>query len=87
MLGDLSYDEATLKFEGKSSIHSLTSADMMSIASLLPGWGVSLLARRQMNYRRNYFQRLTLESWYTNLEQMSTTTGALQTTYSRRKRN
>ena len=38
-------------------------------------------------YSTNYFQRLTLESWYTNLQQtplnsrMSTSTGALQTTY------
>ncbi|KAL9975792.1 hypothetical protein ACROYT_G012991 [Oculina patagonica] len=44
-----------------------------------------------LTYSTNYFQRLTLESWYTNLkdlrtdayQQMSTTTGTLQTTYSR----
>ena len=36
-------------------------------------------------YSTNYFQRLTQESWFTNLEQtqqMSTTTSTLQTTYS-----
>ena len=34
-----------------------------------------------LTYSTYYFQRLTLESWYTNLEQTPTTTGALQTTY------
>jgi len=45
-----------------------------------------------LSYSTNYVQRPTLESWYTNLEQtplkqMSTPTGALQTAYTRRRRN
>ena len=47
-----------------------------------------------LTYSTNYFQRLTLESWYTNLEQtplnkrcQQLPPGALQTTYPRRKRN
>ena len=43
-----------------------------------------------LTYSTNYFQRLTLKSSYTNLEQtplkqMSATTGALQTIHPRRK--
>ena len=54
---------------------------------------------QDLTYSTNYYQRLTLENWYTNLEQtplntnleqtplntcMSTTTGTLHTTYPRR---
>ena len=44
-----------------------------------------------VTYSTNYFQRLTLESWFTNLEQTpqqkSTTTSTLQTTYLRHQHN
>ena len=32
--------------------------------------GIGWKTRVKLTYSTNYFQRLTLESWYTNLEQM-----------------
>ena len=41
-----------------------------------------------ITYSTHFFQRLTLESWFTNSsQQMSTTTSTLQTTYSRHQQN